>query len=250
MVAAAPAARPTRSLPDIRSICSASALYSRCACSCSSGLRVFYPITGGDFINYDDDVYVTDNFHVQSGPGPEQIVWAFSNTDAANWHPLTWLSHMLDSQMYGMKPWGHHLTSVLIHALNTTLLFVVMRRMTGAVWRSLFVALLFGLHPLRVESVAWVSERKDVLSALFWMLTLWTYVEYAKSKATHPRRASINYLLALVFFALGLMSKAMVVTLPFVLLLLDYWPLRRIDNLRSTIDEPKDLKVLPPDKNI
>ena len=124
--------------------------------------RVFYPITGGDFINYDDDVYVTDNFHVQEGLALKQIVWAFDNTEAANWHPVTWLSHMLDYQLYGAKPWGHHLSSVLIHALNTALLFVVMIRMTGAVWRSLFVALLFGLHPLRVESVAWVSERKDV----------------------------------------------------------------------------------------
>ena len=206
---------------------------------------VFYPITGGDFINYDDDVYVTDNFHVQGGPALEQVSWAFSNTDSANWHPVTWLSHMLDYQLYGGMPWGHHLTSVLIHALNTVLLFVVMLRMTGALWRSLFVALLFGLHPLRVESVAWVSERKDVLSSLFWMLTLWAYVEYAKSKTIHPRRANLNYWLTLVFFALGLMSKPMVVTLPFVLLLLDYWPLGRIYNLRFAIDEPKDLKVLP-----
>ena len=206
---------------------------------------VFHPITSGDFINYDDDVYVTDNYHVRCGLAQDQIGWAFFNTDAANWHPLTWLSHMLDCQLYGAKPWGHHLTSVLLHALNAALLFVLMGRMTGAIWRSLFVALLFGLHPLRVESVAWVSERKDVLSALFWMLTLWTYVEYAKGKATRPRRANINYGLALVFFALGLMSKPMVVTLPFVLLLLDYWPLGRIYDSRSTIDKPKDLKSAP-----
>jgi len=142
--------------------------------------RVFYPITGGDFINYDDDVYVTDNFHVQGGLALDQVAWAFRNTDAANWHPVTWLSHMLDCQLYGAKPWGHHLTSVLIHALNAVLLFGVMRRMTGALWRSLFVALLFGLHPLRVESVAWIAERKDVLSTMFWLLALWAYARYAE----------------------------------------------------------------------
>jgi tetratricopeptide (TPR) repeat protein len=223
--------------------------------------QVFYPITHGGFVNYDDDVYVTDNFHVQGGLALEQVAWAFGNTDAANWHPLTWLSHMLDCQLYGAKPWGHHLTSVLIHALNAALLFVVLRGMTGALWRSLFVALLFGLHPLRVESVAWIAERKDVLSALFWLLTLWAYARYAevqsreaggggqlsvisdqssvisgKNEATRPAphvsrftfHVSRYYALSLLFFALGLMSKPMVVTLPFVLLLLDYWPLGRM----------------------
>ena len=234
--------------------------------------QVFYPITNGGFINYDDDVYVTDNFHVQGGLALEQVAWAFGNTDAANWHPLTWLSHMLDCQLYGAKPWGHHLTSVLIHALNAALLFVVLRGMTGALGRSLFVALLFGLHPLRVESVAWIAERKDVLSALFWLLTLWAYARYAEVQSPrsnvqcpmskvgrwetgdgrqkigenaasgftqhatrntpHATRSTLHapryYALSLLFFALGLMSKPMVVTLPFVLLLLDYWPLGRL----------------------
>jgi tetratricopeptide (TPR) repeat protein len=190
---------------------------------------VFYPITGDGFINYDDNDYVTDNVHVQGGLTWRQIGWAFTNTDAANWHPLTWLSHMLDCQLYGANPWGHHLTSVLIHAVNAVLVFVVLRGMTGALWRSLFAALLFGLHPLRVESVAWIAERKDVLGAMFWLLALWSYLGHTRSKTPRSRRATVNYWLALVCFALGLMSKPMVVTLPFALLLLDYWPLHRMN---------------------
>ena len=189
---------------------------------------VFYPITGDDFINYDDNDYVTDNAHVQGGLIWQKVMWAFTNTDAANWHPLTWLSHMLDCQLYGMKPWDHHLTSVLIHAANAVLVFVVIRGMTGVLWRSLFVALLFGLHPLRVESVAWIAERKDVLSAMFWLLAMWSYLGYTSNKTPRPAHATVNYWLALLCTALGLMSKPMVVTLPFALLLLDYWPLRRM----------------------
>jgi Tfp pilus assembly protein PilF len=187
---------------------------------------VFYPITGNGFINYDDNDYITDNIHVQSGLNWSQVVWAFSNTDAANWHPLTWLSHILDWQLYGTNPWGHHLTSVLIHAVNAALLFALLRGMTGAFWKSLFAALLFGMHPLRVESVAWIAERKDVLSTMFWLLALWFYLGYARSKT--PRHRRINYSLGLGCFALGLMCKPMVVTLPFALLLIDYWPLHRL----------------------
>jgi Flp pilus assembly protein TadD len=203
---------------------------------------VFLPALQNDFINYDDPEYVTDNPHVQNGLTWEGIRWAFVTTAASNWHPLTWLSHMADRQFFGPKSWGHHLSSVILHALNTGLLFLVLRAMTGALWRSLLVACLFGLHPLHVQSVAWVAERKDVLSTLFWMLTLWAYGSYVtkstlrngplQAQPSAPRRELPRifwYSLALGFFALGLMSKPMVVTLPFVLLLLDYWPLGRFE---------------------
>jgi tetratricopeptide (TPR) repeat protein len=230
-------------------------------------LAVFLPVVRQGFVNYDDSDYVTENAHVQSGLKWDNVVWAFKTGHASNWHPVTWLSHMLDAQVFGRKAGPQHLVSVGFHIANTLLLFLLLRRMTGALWRSALVAALFALHPLHVESVAWVSERKDVLSAWFFLLTLWAYVRYAeigslksqiqrlKSEGT-PRSAvpsstfevqrstfdvrpfspesppelpsSIFYLLALVFFALGLMSKPMLVTMPFVLLLLDYWPLRRL----------------------
>src|SRR6202044_3047470 len=153
---------------------------------------------------------------------------AFRSTEASNWHPLTWISHMADCQVYGLHPWGHHLTNVLLHAANALLLFILLRGMTRAPWRSLFVAALFGLHPLHVESVAWIAERKDVLSTTFWMLTLWAYATRAQKIRAHEAHATGWYLLALVFFAAGLMCKPMLVTLPCVLLLLDYWPLDRL----------------------
>ena len=141
------------------------------------------------FLIYDDRYYVTGNIHVQQGLTSTAIHWAFSSWRAANWHPLTWLSHILDFQLFGLRPWGHHLTSLLLHAVNTSLVFVVLRRLTGAVWRSLLVAALFGVHPLRVESVAWVAERKDVLSTLFWLLSLWAYARFAEPRlAADPRR--------------------------------------------------------------
>lgn len=177
------------------------------------------------FTNYDDDKYVTANFFAQSGLNVSSIVWAFTTTHASNWHPVTWLSHMLDAQIYGINPLGHHLTSLLLHALSVALLFLLLNKMTGSVWRSAFVAALFAVHPLRVESVAWVAERKDVLSALFWILTIWAYVRYA------DRPGAKRYLAVALIFALGLMAKPMLVTLPFVLLLLDYWPLRRLSTL-------------------
>ena len=190
------------------------------------------------FINLDDGVYITENRHIQDGLTFEGVTWAFKTVHAGHWHPLTWLSHMLDSQIYGLKPSGHHLTNLIFHIANTLLLFLVLRRMTGALWRSCFVAALFALHPLRVESVAWVAERKDVLSTFFWMLTMWTYVRYIERPKLH------RYLLALLFFALGLMSKPMLVTLPFVLLLIDYWPLGRFQlppsstSLKSSNSKP------------
>jgi len=174
------------------------------------------------FINLDDGTYITDNRPIQDGLTLESVTWAFTTTHAANWHPLTWLSHMLDFQLYGFNPSGHHLTNLAFHIANTLLLFLVLRRMTGTLWRSCFVAALFAVHPLRVESVAWVAERKDVLSGFFWMLTMWAYIRYVE-------RPGLNrYLLALLSFTLGLLSKPMLVTLPFVLLLLDYWPLGRV----------------------
>lgn len=182
---------------------------------------VYWQVINFDFINYDDNEYVFENPHVQDGITYDSIIWAFTTGHSSNWHPLTWLSHMLDCQMFGLWAGGHHLTSLFFHIINSLLMFFVFRKMTGSKWQSAFVAALFALHPLHVQSVAWISERKDVLSAFFWMLTLWAYVRYVRQSGW-PR-----YLLILFFYILGLMSKPMVVTLPFVLLLLDYWPLNR-----------------------
>jgi len=182
------------------------------------------------FINLDDGAYVYKNPQVSRGLTSEGIIWAFTQSHAANWHPLTWLSHMLDCQLYGLSPGGHHLTNVLLHAANAILLFLVLRQMTGSLWRSAFVAALFAIHPLRVESVAWVSERKDLLSGLFFLLSIWAYVRYTRNRS----RARFGALL--VFFTLGLLCKPMLVTLPAVLLLLDYWPLNRMP---SATDSPE-----------
>lgn len=194
---------------------------------------VFLPAINNGFTNYDDNLYVTSNPHVQGGLTRETTKWAFRSSVSGNWHPLTVLAHMLDCQMFGLKPRGHHLTGILLHALNAVLVFVVLRRMTGAAWMSLFVAVLFGLHPLRVESVAWVAERKDVLSVMFWMLTLLAYTRFVEESRSCGAKASLYYGLALASFSLGLMSKPMLVTLPCVLLLLDYWPLNRFDDKRA-----------------
>jgi tetratricopeptide (TPR) repeat protein len=202
-------------------------------------IGLYWPAMRCDFVSYDDDLVVTSNVNVQNGLTLENLKWAFFNPVNNIWHPLTVLSHMLDCQLFGLKPWGHHLTSVLLHAVNTVLVFVLLQQLTGARWRSALVAALFGLHPLHVESVAWVAERKDVLSTCFGLLTLIFYARYAQNKATlnsQPLGAAkrsedgstLNYILALLFFALGLMSKPMLVTWPFVMLLLDYWPLGRV----------------------
>ncbi len=212
-----------------------------------STLAVYWPVTRHGFVNYDDTDYVTANPHVQAGLSGKGLTWVWQSEVARNWHPVTMLSHMLDCQLYGLKPWGHHLTSLLFHSTNAVLLFLLLWKMTGAVWRSGLVAALFALHPLHVESVAWVAERKDVLSTFFFLLTLGAYARYAedrgaraeereaKSEGRSPHRPSpianhpsLYYWLALTLFALGLMSKPMLVTLPFVLLLLDYWPLQRM----------------------
>ena len=174
-----------------------------------------------DFVNYDDSRYVYQNTRITSGLNIAGIAWAFTHTHTENWHPLTTITHMLDCQLHGLKAGWHHFTNVLLHALAVILLFVALQQMTGALWRSAFVAAVFALHPLHVESVAWIAERKDVLSAVFFMLTLLTYFYYTRTLSTS------RYLAVALVIASGLMSKAMLVTLPFVLLLLDYWPLRR-----------------------
>ena len=182
---------------------------------------VYLQVINYDFVYFDDELYVIDNPNVNAGLSPESILWAFSASYAGNWHPLTWLSHMLDVELYGLSPMGHHLTNLQIHIVNTVLLFILLNWMTGAAWSSSFVAALFALHPLHVESVAWIAERKDVLCAFFWILSILAYVRYTRNQS------KMNYLLVVVLFAFGLMSKPMIVTLPFTLLLLDFWPLSR-----------------------
>ena len=257
-------------------------------------LVIYWPVLRFDFVNYDDDKYVTANPHVLAGLTRQSVAWAFQTTDANFWHPLTWLSHMLDCQLYGSHPAGHHLTNLGLHLFNTLLLFGLWNRMTGAYWRSAFVAALFAVHPLHVESVAWVAERKDVLSTFFGLLSLWAYIQYVsksgsrsqgsevkkpgsrarnESKVQSPRSKVVTkaglrlpaqrlthspthsasriphsafwYGAALLLFALSLMSKPMLVTLPFLLLLLDYWPLRRFQ--LSTIQQQRSalLEKLP-----
>jgi tetratricopeptide (TPR) repeat protein len=182
---------------------------------------VYLPVRNYEFLHYDDDVYVTDNTAVKSGLSWQGIEWAFTTGHGSNWHPLTWLSLMLDCQLFGVKAGPMHVVNVLFHVANTILLFLVLARMTKGVWQSAFIAALFALHPLHVESVAWVAERKDVLSTLFWLLTMLAYARYAE------RPSAGRYIAVPVLFAVGLMAKPMLVTLPFVLLLLDYWPLLR-----------------------
>jgi tetratricopeptide (TPR) repeat protein len=181
----------------------------------------FEQVRLNEFIGYDDDRYVTENPQVKAGMTPESVHWALTTTAIGYWHPLALLSHMLDCELFGLEPSRHHLTSLFFHVANTLLLFWVLKRMTGAVWASSFVAAVFAIHPLHVESVAWISERKDVLSGLFWMLTIAAYVRYAE-------RPSVGrYLMVVLGLSAGLMAKPMVVTMPFVLLLLDFWPLGR-----------------------
>ena len=193
-----------------------------------STFAVYSQVQDHEFINYDDDKYVTNNEYVKAGFTRDSVGWALTTSYNSNWHPMTWLSHMLDAQLFGPNSKGHHLTNLLFHIANVLLLFLVLLRMTGALWQSGFVAALFALHPLNVESVAWVAERKNVLSTFFWLLTMWAYIRYAQK--TNLKR----YGLVILFFAMGLMSKPMLVTLPFVLLLLDYWPLRRLQSDRRT----------------
>ena len=184
------------------------------------------------FVNYDDDQYFYANPHVLAGLTGQGVAWAFQSGYANNWHPLTWMSLMLDVKCFGPGAFGPHLTNVILHAANAVLLFLLLRRMTGARWRSAAVAAVFAIHPLHVESVAWVSERKDVLSGLFFMLTLLMYVRYVEKSEVQSPKSKVFYALSLLAFAGGLMSKPMLVTLPFVLLLLDWWPLDRVAGFR------------------
>lgn len=195
-------------------------------------LAVYSQVRTFDFVNYDDPDYVTNNPHVRDGLTAAGAAWAFTTTFAANWFPITWLSHMTDVQLFGLQSGWHHMINVLLHALSTILLFTLLRRMTSALWSSAFVAFVFALHPLHVESVAWIAERKDVLCGLFWLLTLSAYVKYIN------RPGAFRYACMLLLFCCGLMSKQMIITLPFVALLLDVWPLGRFQvNLRRVILE-------------
>ncbi len=185
-------------------------------------LALYSPVTRAPFLNYDDGVHVTENLHVRSGLTWNTVVWAFETSDASDWHPITWLSHALDCQLFGLNPVGHHTINVLLHAANAVLLFLILESATGLAWRSLVVAALFALHPINVESVAWISERKNVLSMFFFLVALAAYGWYA-------RRPGVGrYLAVTMAYAFGLMTKAQVITFPFALLLLDYWPLCRL----------------------
>ena len=208
-------------------------------------LMIYAGVRNHTFISYDDDRYITENRQVKSGISAAGALWAFTTLETGNWHPLTWLSHQLDMQLFGLNPGAHHLMNLVLHLLNTQLLFITLRRMTRDTWKSCFVSALFALHPLHVESVAWAAERKDVLSACFWMLSLLSYISYTEGS---DRRM---YLLTFFFFMLGLLSKPMVVTLPFVFLLLDFWPLQRIHlrtikpaTVTSTLYHKKMLNLL------
>ncbi|KJU84108.1 Tetratricopeptide TPR_2 repeat protein [Candidatus Magnetobacterium bavaricum] len=196
-------------------------------------LVVYYRVGFNDFINCDDPQYVTDNPMVNIGLSVEGVLWAFKTTFFVNWHPLTWLSHMLDVSIYRLNPGGHHLTNLIIHMINTVLVFYVLFRMTAERWQSAFVAAMFAVHPLTVESVAWISERKNVLCTMFWLLTMLAYHNYARlDDAPFTGIRLRKYLLVLLLFALALMAKPMAVTLPFVLILMDVWPCRRFTYTR------------------
>lgn len=190
-------------------------------------LLIFWQVRNSDFINYDDNHYISENPRVLNGISLNNILWAFTTGQEANWHPLTWLSLMFDCQLFGSNAGWSHLINLFLHIANTLLLFAVLKKMTAAVWPSAFVAALFALHPMHVQSVAWISERKDVLSTLFFLLTLLSYVAYVR----HP--SWFSYIGSIVIFAIGLLAKPMLVTLPFVLLLIDYWPLNRSGSVQS-----------------
>src|SRR5271169_1105440 len=194
-------------------------------------LALYNPVNRHPFVNYDDDRYVTENPHVRAGLTWSTFTWALTSTEQGNWHPLTWMSHALDCSLFRLNPAGHHFTSVLLHTINVILLFLMLVRATGRTGPSLFVAALFALHPINVESVVWVAERKNVLCTMFFLLTLMAYGWYARKP--HWKR----YLVVAALFVAGLAAKPMVITLPFVLLLWDYWPLGRARGSGSTSSE-------------
>ncbi|UCF42918.1 MAG: tetratricopeptide repeat protein [Planctomycetota bacterium] len=193
-----------------------------CVILAGATFGVYWQVLRSDFVNFDDPIYVTENEYVNTGFSWENIRWAFTAGKVSYWHPLTWLSHMLDCELYGLRPGLHHLTNLIIHIANSLLVFLVFRGMTGAVWRSAFVAAVFALHPVNVDSVAWVAERKNVLSTLLWFLTMWGYASYVR------RGRAGRYLVTLLLFVVGLLAKPMLVTLPFVMLVLDFWPFGRL----------------------
>jgi len=226
-----------------------------CLFLAAATLAVYWPVVHNDFVNYDDNCYIVQNRQVQAGVTWKGLAWAFGRLhgDHTYWHPLTWVSHIVDCQLFGLKPAGHHLVNLLFHALNSVVVFLLFKRLTDAFWRSALLAALFALHPLQVDTVAWVAERKNLLSALFFLLTLWAYARYVEvqspkskvqgpashitypaSRFTHdaspPSSPRLWYWTAVVMFACGLMCKPVLVALPFVLLLLDYWPLGRMQN--------------------
>jgi tetratricopeptide (TPR) repeat protein len=220
---AKPSARPSAPL-----LSKLSQRWPICLLLAALTLGVLFSVSSFDFVNYDDSDYVTANNHVLTGLSASNLRWAFESDHASNWHPLTWLSHQADCQFFGARPGPMHTMNLALHALNAVLLFLVLRRMTGSHWKSALVAGLFAVHPLRAESVAWISERKDVLSGLFFLLTLGAYARYVQSQNPTPSRsAQVWYALSLLCFGLGLMSKPMLVTIPFLLLLLDHWPFGR-----------------------
>jgi protein O-mannosyl-transferase len=201
---------------------------------------IYIQVRGFEFTGYDDPEFVVNNINLRDGLTPASLAWAFRTGYAANWFPLTWISYLLGVSLYGLDSGWHHLTNVFLHAINSLLLFFVLRRLTGVRWRSAFVALLFAVHPLHVEPVVWIAERKEVLSGLFWLLSIWAYVAFVR----RPR--AVTHLLLVFAFCCGLMSKPMIVTLPFVLLLLDFWPLERCKSraARSLIVEKAPLFAL------
>jgi tetratricopeptide (TPR) repeat protein len=205
---------------------------------CTLTTAVYWQVVNYDFIQLDDPAYVTENKSVQEGISKESFIWAFTNFHAGYWIPMTWLSLMLDFELFGLHPGGYHLTNLFLHMANALLLFLILQRMTGAIWQSGLVAAFFSLHPLHVESVVWITERKDVLSTLFWLLSILTYSRYVE------RAGLKNYLLTCMAFALGLMAKPMLVTLPFLLLLLDYWPLQRMGANQWQGNCPQDRQSL------
>ncbi len=199
-----------------------------------STLSVYIQVKDFEFVSYDDNLYVTENTVIQSGFSVKNFLWTFKSFVSSNWHPFTLLSHLTDVQLFGMASGGHHLTNLLFHIINTLLLFYILKKLTGELWQSSFVAALFALHPLHVESVAWISERKDVLSTFFLLMTIWNYNKYTTN------RNLTRYFISLMFFASGLMAKPMLVTLPFLLLLLDYWPIGRFNKKRSSHPKKED----------
>jgi tetratricopeptide (TPR) repeat protein len=214
--------------PKLRNI-----TFASCLLLLIATLVIYSRARSNPFTAFDDQTYVTRNLHVQAGVTWKAVTWALKSTEQSNWHPLTWLSHALDCQIYGLNPAGHHFTSVVIHALNVLLLFLLLLKITGRPGRSLLVAALFALHPLNVESVAWIAERKNVLSTLFFLSALGAYGWYAAKPGVK------RYLPVAALFALGLAAKPMVITLPFVLLLMDYWPLRRIQGWGQVTSAPR-----------